>query len=105
VNDFVELPVFSAAKRCGLQHAPWMGDWFTSWSPRNDNNNAEGSWHHWANLAAYILSHPATQIVAPELYRADLKPDETMYSGGNQLTDEQITSLFRGAQPGGGEHG
>jgi hypothetical protein len=79
-----------AAKRLGMQHCPWMGDWFVSHSPRNCNSNAEGTWHHWANLAAMILSDPRTQAVAPDLYRPDLKPDESMYTEGNTLPDEML---------------
>lgn len=94
-TDLEEIPTYAAGKRCGIWRCPWMGDWFTSWSPRNGNNNAEGSWHHWANLAAYILSHPATKEVAPNLYRPDLKPDDNLYAGGNILTNEQIAQLFK----------
>lgn len=83
-----------SAKRCGLKRSEWMGDWFVPWSPRNSNNNAEGTWHHWALLAAAILRHPATKIVAPHLYREDLPEPEHVYDGGNVLTDEQIATLF-----------
>lgn len=92
--DFEEQQIFAAAKRLGIRRCPWMGDWFVSWSPRNDNCNAEGTWLHWANLAAYILSHPATKEVAPHLYRSDLTADDQLYSGGNELTDEQIAQYF-----------
>ena len=97
--DVEEKPVFSAAKRCGLEHIPCMNDWFVSWSPRNDNCNAEGHWAHWANLAAHILSHPATQAVAPHLYRPDLQSDPEMYSECPVLTEEQVRQFFA-PQPG-----
>lgn len=98
-DDDGYAPTFRAAKRCGLRHAPWMGDWFCSWSPRNGNSNAEGPWHHWANLAAMILSDPRTQAVAPDLYRPDLRPDREMYSGGNTLPEELLGNT--GSQEGG----
>lgn len=66
------------AKRCGVQWVPWMSDWFTSWSPRNDNSNAEGSWEHWVTLAQQILNHPFTEIVRPEVYRAVPEPPRTL---------------------------
>lgn len=93
-----EVTVFQAAKRCGIRWCPWMGDWFNSWSPRNGNENAEGAWHHWANLAAFILSHPATKEVAPELYRPDLKPNHGMYVDGNKLSDEQVKEFFASSE-------
>ena len=37
-NAFEEIPAIGAARRCGVQWTPWMGDWFTSWSPRNSND-------------------------------------------------------------------
>lgn len=93
MNDIIEVPVYKATKRCGIQRWEGMGDWFSSWSPRNGNNNSEGSWHHWVNLANYILSHPATKIVAPESYR-DTPKAVHMYTDCNELTKEQIAELF-----------
>lgn len=98
-DSFEEIPEIGAAKRLGIQRCPWMGDWFVAWSSRNGNQNGEGTWHHWVNLAAAILSHPATKIVAPELYREDMKHDSGLYSGGNTLDDEQIETLFQKAKP------
>ena len=44
------------AKRCGIQQSVWMGpDWYVGWSPRNDNENCEGSWDDWVALAREIL--------------------------------------------------
>lgn len=94
MDEFVEVGVFTAGKRCGVQYCPWMGDWFTSWSPRNSNSNAEGQWAHWVNLAAFILSHKATEAVCPSLYRPDLVFDPNLYTGGNTLTEEQIKEFF-----------
>lgn len=94
-DNYTEIPEIEAAKRLGIQRCPWMGDWFVAWSPRNENQNGEGTWHHWANLAAGILSHPATAIAAPELYRPDLKMDAELYNGGVVLDDDAIAKLFK----------
>lgn len=93
-NDDFYRPVVEAAKRLGLHHCHTMGDWFVGFSPRNDSNNAEGHWAHWVNLAAYILSHPATKVVAPENYRTDLTFDKDMYYGGKVLSYEHIADFF-----------
>lgn len=53
-------------KRCGIQRSVWMESWFVPWSPRNDNQNAEGPWSHWVVLARAILA-------ADEKARAALK--------------------------------
>ncbi|MBY0618435.1 hypothetical protein [Sphingomonas ursincola] len=44
-----------AARRCGLEKSEWLTGWFVSWSPRNDNQNAEGCWSDWVALANAIL--------------------------------------------------
>lgn len=95
IDDFEEVPELSAGKRLGVQRCPWMGDWFTSWSPRNCNNNAEGQWSQWAQLAAMILSHPATKATMPHLYRDDFCKLESLYTDGPVLNEAQIAELFR----------
>jgi hypothetical protein len=65
---YTEVPAIKAGKRCGVQWTPWMDDWFTSWSPRNSNNHAEGPWDHWIDLAIGILRDPMTEIVRPEAH-------------------------------------
>lgn len=37
-------------KRLAMQRSDWMPSWFVPWSPRNDNQNAEGPWSHWSSL-------------------------------------------------------
>lgn len=44
-----------AAKRCGMQRSAWLTGWFVPWSPRNDNENAEGPWSDWVELARKII--------------------------------------------------
>lgn len=43
-------------KRLGIQRSDWMSGWFVPWSPRNDNQNAEGPWSHWVQLAHAIIT-------------------------------------------------
>jgi hypothetical protein len=57
-DDVLEphLPEYiDAAKRCGIQKSDWIPGWYVPWSPRNDNQNAEGPWSHWVALAHEIL--------------------------------------------------
>jgi len=90
-----EIPVADAAKRCGVRHSPWMGDWFASWSPRNSNNHAEGPWDHWVDLALMILGDPMTEIVRPEVYRPD-PPTQGFYSEINRgLTADELSNRFK----------
>lgn len=70
LDEFEPVPMASSGKRCGVQWTPWMGDWFTSWSPRNSNSNAEGPWDHWVDLALHILHDPLTAKVHPEAHQA-----------------------------------
>ncbi len=98
--DFQEVAAIGAAKRCGVQWTPWMGDWFTSWSPRNGNNNAEGTWEHWVNLALGILDDPLTKVVAPKVHAAarehlpPLNPD-TYSDTERALTYAELMQRFR----------
>lgn len=62
-----EKDILDTSKRLGVRNPVWMGDdWFTSWSPRNDNSNAEGKWCEWVHLARQILAHPLTVEHMPE---------------------------------------
>lgn len=92
---FNEVSVFHSAKRCGMQWTPWMGDWFTSLSPRNGNNNAEGTWEHWVALAIDILRHDFTGLVAPEAHAvamAGLKPMERYSETERNLTADELAA-------------
>lgn len=85
---YEEVAVYGAGKRCGVQWDPWMGDWFTSWSPRNSNSNAEGPWDHWVDLALLILRDPMTAIVRPEAHAAVEGVKEVgFYSDSNRRLD------------------
>lgn len=93
-SDYEEEPVIEAGKRCGLQWTPWMGDFFTSWSPRNSNNLAEGPWDHWVDLALHILAHPFTQIVRPDAYRDTPKPLDLYDATARRLTSDELLAQF-----------
>jgi hypothetical protein len=95
-RSFEEVHVIQAAKRCGVQWTPWMGDWFTSWSPRNENSNAEGTWDHWVELAVKILRDPMTAIVRPEAHKAAqaLEPRDFYDSSDRTLADDELAACF-----------
>jgi hypothetical protein len=54
----------NGAKRCGIQRSVWLDGWFIPWSPRNDNENAEGPWSDWVNLARKIIEADEKAIAA-----------------------------------------
>lgn len=91
-----EIAMHSGGKRCGVQWAPWMGDWFTSWSPRNSNNHAEGTWDHWVDLAIAILQDPLTDLVRPQAKAAvaALETRNFYDESDRHLTDEELTLRF-----------
>lgn len=64
--SYTEIDVGGGGKRLSLVWDPWMGDWFTSHSPRNGNSHAEGPWDQWVDLAIKILRDPLTAKVRPE---------------------------------------
>lgn len=84
-------------KRVGIVWTPWMGDWFTSYSPRNSNSNAEGPWEHWVEMALSVLKHPATKLVRPEVYDAvkDILVNRRYDDADRYLTDDELETLFR----------
>lgn len=94
--DFEEIPVTSAGKRLGVQWMPHMGDWFTSWSPRNCNSNAEGPWAQWVDLALRILLDPMTAIVRPDARAAVAGLDlRDFYDESDApLTEEMLRQRF-----------
>lgn len=98
---FDEQDAIQAGKRCAVVWTPWMGDFFTSSSPRNDNSHAEGPWEHWVDLAIKILRDPMTEIVRPGAHAvvvdADLQPVGFYSEHGRDLTDEELMARFRDA--------
>ena len=101
MSDYEEVPAVQAGKRCGVQLTPWMGDWFTSWSPRNGNNNAEGPWDHWVDLAIKILRDPMTELVRPDAHRAvkSLKPRDFYSDCDRALTADELAKRFNQENP------
>lgn len=92
--DESEVEVIQAAKRCGLNWNPWMGDWFTSYSPRNDNHNAEGTWDHWVDFALKVLSDPMTHIVRPDAYIQNPQTKEFYAQSDRILTEQELGNRF-----------
>lgn len=97
--DFDEPVVLESGKRIGVTWAPWMGDWFVSYSPRNSNSNAEGYWDHWVDLALHILADPLTAIVRPEVHDPELaKKTQHFYDQANRtLTASELRARFEDA--------
>lgn len=95
LSGYDEKPMLDAAKRLGVAWTPWMGDWFVSWSPRNSNNNAEGTWEHWITLAQLILNDPMTAIVRPEVYQAVPVPPKRHAGTDRMLTDAELETRLR----------
>lgn len=95
-KDYEEIAAISGGKRCGVQWAPWMGDWFVSWSPRNSNSNAEGSWDHWVDLAVKILQDPLTAKVRPEAHEVAkaLKVYDFYDETNRDLTEDELRDRF-----------
>lgn len=93
---YEEIAVHGGGKRCGMQWTPWMVDWFTSWSPRNDNNNAEGPWDHWVDLALLILRDPLTAIVRPAAHAAveHVTPLDLYSNAQRQLSPDELVQRF-----------
>lgn len=99
-QNFEEVEAAHAGKRCALDWAPWMGDWFVSSSPRNGNSNAEGPWDHWVDLAVRILRDPLTAKVRPEAHAAvqHVQPADFYDEANVYLTDEDLAARFGGAR-------
>lgn len=97
-ESFTEVSAIRAAKRCGVRWKPWMGDWFTSWSPRNDYSGAEGTWDHWVELAVKVLRDPMTAIVHPQAHELGQRVEpRNFYDESNRtLTDEELAARFAG---------
>ncbi len=91
-DDNLALP--DAGKRLMLNRSEGMGDWFYGDSPRNGPYaTPEGPWFHWVHLAAQILSHPFTELVAPEYYRPELKEfaDRNIYTDADaQVPEDEV---------------
>ena len=96
MTDVKITPLPSGGKRLGMERSGWLNDWFSSYSPRNSNNNAEGPWDHWVDLAVQILRHPATAIVRPEAHTAvqGIEPRNFYSETDRDLTPSECDDLF-----------
>jgi hypothetical protein len=95
-ETYDEIVIIESGKRCGLAWTPWMGDWFTSYSPRNINSHAEGYWDHWVDLAIKVLKDPLTAIVRPDAHAAaaELAPLDQYSGADRELIDEELVARF-----------
>jgi hypothetical protein len=55
-----ERTMIVAGRRLAIM--PSIGDWYVSYSPRNDNSNAEGPWEEWVELARRILEAEGRRV-------------------------------------------
>lgn len=92
-----DVIVVTAGKRLALTHYGHIGDWFNSYSPRNDNDNAEGPWDQWVDLAVMILQHEATRITRPEAFKATqgLATHDYYSESDRYLTDDEIAGAIK----------
>lgn len=75
-------------KRANLQQSESREDWWVGFG-KDEGCQFEGPWSHMAILAAQILSDPATEVVASNLYRPGL---------GEALTAEQRSNYTEAPQ-------
>ncbi len=96
--DGQEVVVVEAAKRLGLTWYHELGDWFASYSPRNGDGNAEGTWDHWVDLALQILRDPMTATVRPDAHRAvsGVAPVGFYSESNRKLTADELVERFAG---------
>ncbi len=47
--------IIKTGRRLALQRSNFIDDWYMSYSPRNDNGNAEGNWKEWVEFAKKII--------------------------------------------------
>lgn len=95
---FEEMPAAKAGKRLGVQWTPWMGDYFQSWSPRNDNCNGEGPWDQWIDLALKILGDPLTKIVRPEAWMENPAVKNFYDEAATYLSTTDLRKRFGGSK-------
>lgn len=71
MSEEIECPVgkpgelvATGGRRLGVMASEWLNDWYVSHSPRNANNNAEGTWQEWVDLAKRILELEAQRATS-----------------------------------------
>jgi hypothetical protein len=55
----------ASGRRLAVKKSEHMDDWYVSYSPRNDNSNAEGDWAEWVDLAERILAEDKVRQMMP----------------------------------------
>lgn len=79
-------------RRCGIQRSDWMTGWFVPWSPRNDNQNAEGPWSHWVALAHAIIAADEKAILALQSPPAKVEVECPSSPDGRHQVDTTMES-------------
>lgn len=83
----VEPPDYvSGGKRCNVEKSEWLPSWWVGYG-KDEGCQIEGDWTHWVILAAKILRDPATEVVAPNLYRPDLELTDVQENHYTGLSD------------------
>lgn len=86
ITTDVEPPDYlSGGKRANLEKGS-LPDWWVGYG-KDSSCQFEGSWFDMVVLAAKILSHPATEVVAANLYRPEL---------ADAMTEEQRNNYTEG---------
>jgi hypothetical protein len=52
----MENIIISSGRRLAIRKSDSLDDWYVSYSPRNDNDCAEGNWKEWVELAHKIIA-------------------------------------------------
>ncbi len=87
IETSVEPPSYlSGGKRTHLSRREWMSDWWVGYG-KDEGCQFEGPWAAMTYLAAKILSHPATEVTSPNLYRPDLA-DALTHEQASNYTEE-----------------
>lgn len=66
-----------------------LPDWWAGYG-KDERCQFEGSWAAMTYLAAKILSHPATEVTSPNLYRPDLADALTPEQADNYIGEPRV---------------
>jgi hypothetical protein len=83
--------VLKAGKRLAIAETS-LDNWYGSYSPRNNNDCAEGQWCQWVHLARQILADDRTKKFMPDFHVAYDDPhlyDECHPSCGGKCREDE----------------
>jgi hypothetical protein len=91
IRTAVEPPAYlCGGKRTNIERSEGLTDWWFGYG-KDKSCDFEGSWAAMAILAAKILSHPATGVATPNLYRPDLADALTPEQAANYTEEPHVT--------------